>query len=190
MNTGSFTVLLDSCVLHGTHVRDIMLRLAAAELFRPKWSDGIEEEVRRSLTSKLSINSSNIDRLFEKMNESFPDAKVINTDILKPIEGFRDKDDLHVLGAALISRSDTIITFNMRDFKDVHLKRFDLAAKHPDDFLIDTLGLDLTKSLSAIRKARQSRKNPPMSEDDFIYWSRKCGLTSFAEKLETYKALM
>lgn len=46
---GSFTAVLDACVLYPASLRDLLLRLAREELYRPKWTDKINDEWKRSL---------------------------------------------------------------------------------------------------------------------------------------------
>ena len=43
--------------------------------------------------------------------------------------------DRHVLGAAIASQADTIITFNLRDFPAATLTPWGIRAAHPDDFV-------------------------------------------------------
>ena len=45
----SFSVLLDTCVLYGTYLNDLFLRLAQAGTYRPLWSDDILDELERNL---------------------------------------------------------------------------------------------------------------------------------------------
>ena len=43
-----FTVILDACVLYPAPVRDLLLHLAAVELYKPKWSDTIQQSFLKS----------------------------------------------------------------------------------------------------------------------------------------------
>jgi len=45
----SFTVVLDACVLYPAPLRDLLLSLAAAGIYRAKWSQQIHDEWTRSL---------------------------------------------------------------------------------------------------------------------------------------------
>ena len=44
-----FTALLDACVLAGVLKRNLLLSLAEAELFRPRWSEPILDEMERAI---------------------------------------------------------------------------------------------------------------------------------------------
>ncbi|WP_363259472.1 PIN domain-containing protein [Hamadaea sp.] len=45
----TLSVLLDTCVLFPMYLRDSLLRLAAADLYRPHWSPQILDELHRVL---------------------------------------------------------------------------------------------------------------------------------------------
>lgn len=44
-----FTALLDACVLADAFKRNLLLSLARAELFRPRWSPQILDETERAI---------------------------------------------------------------------------------------------------------------------------------------------
>jgi hypothetical protein len=45
----AFPAFLDTCVLFPAYLTDTALRLAAARTYRPLWSAGVFEELRRNL---------------------------------------------------------------------------------------------------------------------------------------------
>ncbi|MEV6966254.1 PIN domain-containing protein [Hamadaea sp. NPDC051192] len=49
----TLSVLLDTCVLFPMYLRDSLLRLAAADLYRPHWSPQILAELHRVLSPPL-----------------------------------------------------------------------------------------------------------------------------------------
>ncbi len=42
--TSKFTVIYDACVLYSNYLRDILIQLAIADLFRAKWTNLIHDE--------------------------------------------------------------------------------------------------------------------------------------------------
>jgi hypothetical protein len=52
-----FTAVIDANALYPSSLRDILLRLAEAELFVPLWSERIVEEMRRNLVPMRKIGT-------------------------------------------------------------------------------------------------------------------------------------
>jgi hypothetical protein len=74
------------------------------------------------------------------MSRSFPDALVTGYESL--VDGMTNHPkDRHVLAAAVRANAEVIVTFNLRDFPEPALKPYDIAAIHPDDFLLDQLAV-------------------------------------------------
>ena len=44
-----------------------------------------------------------------------------------------------MLGTAIASKAETIVTFNLRDFPPAALSPWNIQAKHPDAFLVEIL---------------------------------------------------
>ena len=70
----SFTAVLDAHVLVPARVRDVLLTLAEADLYRPLWSERILDEVCRHLPD--SMDGAARDRLLKAMAAAFPEAVV------------------------------------------------------------------------------------------------------------------
>ena len=73
----SRVAVYDACVLFPATLRDLMLRLAAADLVQPRWSDRILDECFRNILLKrpeLSVEA--LARTRMKMCAAFPDAMV------------------------------------------------------------------------------------------------------------------
>ncbi|MCU0373836.1 MAG: PIN domain-containing protein [Chitinophagaceae bacterium] len=71
-----------------------------------------------------------------------------------------DKDDCHVLAAAIKTNADFIVTNNIKDFPKAYLQSFSLQAKTADDFLSDIIDLNQDQALAAFKKMVLNRKNP------------------------------
>jgi hypothetical protein len=44
IHSSRFAVVLDACVLYPASIRDLLLNLAQLGLFKPRWSDEIQNE--------------------------------------------------------------------------------------------------------------------------------------------------
>ena len=84
---------------------DTVLRLAAAELFEPYWSETILEEVRRNLVEDGRSSISSATARIAMMRVHFPEAIVYGHDSLIPAMTNHPKDR-HVLAAAVKAGAD------------------------------------------------------------------------------------
>ena len=57
--------------------------------------------------------------------------------LLKAVECIPDKDDRHVLAAAIMARADAIVTQNTRHFPKDCCQKYGVLCQTPEDFLID-----------------------------------------------------
>jgi hypothetical protein len=155
----AFVVVLDTCVLYPAHLRDCLLRLAELDLFVPRWSLAITDELSRNLIG-IGIDAVAVGRLLGAMGGAFPEAEVAGYEQL--IESMTcDAKDRHVAAAAVRAGASGIVTFNVRDFPSESLERYEIDTLHPDDFLLDLLDLAprvVTESLA--RQAAANRREP------------------------------
>jgi predicted nucleic acid-binding protein len=177
-------VVLDACVLYPAQLRDFFLSLAAADLFRPKWSDAIHQEwINALLASRHDLTRKRLEALRDLMNQYFLDSEVRGFETLLQTLTLPDPNDRHVLAAAIHSHADAIITFNLKHFPPAVLAPYGILAVGPDDFASYSLDLDEDEALSALAKMRGRLKAPPMTPTEFIDSIQKAGLPTVAARL-------
>ena len=137
MNTATtrFTALLDACVLGGALRRNILLSLAEAYLFTPKWSLRILDETQKAIfeITKGENDGSKPRKIIE---EAFPDAIVISENVvLHNDQLLPDPNDVHVLEAALSASASIIVTDNISDFPENCLSPYSIQAVTADRFI-------------------------------------------------------
>ena len=111
------------------------------------------------------------------MNAHVRDSLVTGFEDLIPSIQLPDLDDRHVAAAAIHSGASLIVTFNLKDFPSDALKPYNLAAQHPDDFIVDLLDLHLASVLEAVASHRRSLKSPPRTADEYLDTLLGQGLT-------------
>jgi len=184
----SFTVVFDANVLYPAPLRDLLVRLAATDLFRARWTDRIHDEwMRNVLKDRSDIKPAQLERTRELMDKYCHDCLVIDYESLIGQITLPDEDDRHVLAAAIRCGADAIITRNLKDFPKAELSKHGIEAIHPDDFVINNIDLNIAKVLEAVRKQRASLKNPPIDVDAFLDILLKQGLPQTVEILKDYK---
>jgi len=161
--------VLDSCVLYPAPLRDFLMHLALADLFRARWTEEIHEEwIRNVLKSRPDLTIEQLTRTKKLMNAHVRDSVVAGYENLSSSLVLPDAGDRHVLAAAIHARAGFIITFNLRDFPATALAPLGIEAIHPDAFLEMLLERDAEMVLLAAEQQRQSLKNPPKSPDEFL----------------------
>jgi predicted nucleic acid-binding protein len=157
-----YTALLDANVLYPAPLRDILLQLTVADLFRAKWSATIHQEwIEALLRNEPHRERATLEKLRDLMDSKTRDSLVTGYEELIPSLKLPDPDDRHVLAAAIVGRCDVIVTKNLKHFPDEALKKYKIEKLHPDDFLLNQLNLAPVRFCAELRKVRSRLKNPP-----------------------------
>lgn len=180
-----FVTVLDACVLYPVPIRDLLLSLASAGLYKPKWSALIQDEWSRNLlANRADLTAAQLHRTATMMNTAFPDADVEGYEVFIPTLALPDPDDRHVLAAALRSQADVIVTTNLKDFTVPYIRTFDVEVQHPDEFIGNLIDLNPAKALEAFCQQVARLKNPPIAAAQVLDNLRKSSLPASAARLE------
>ncbi|SIS80673.1 RSP_2648 family PIN domain-containing protein [Phaeovulum vinaykumarii] len=127
--------VLDACVLYPTVLREILVGVARAGLYRPLWSARILEEWARA-AARLGPEGEAIARgEIALLRADFPQAEVAPRPGLEARLHLPDPNDIHVLACAIAGSAEAIITFNAADFPRGTLAAEGLERRDPDGFL-------------------------------------------------------
>lgn len=187
----TFTALYDACVLYPAPLRDLLMRLAIADLFRARWTDEIHGEwIRSVLENRPDLTREKLERTRDLMNSHVRDCLVSGYEDL--IEGLElpDADDRHVLAAAIRTRASVIVTYNLDDFPTDYLAKYGLEAQHPDEFITHLLDLHPAAVCSAAKSQRAALKNPPKTVDEFLEALAKQRLPETVSRLREFGELI
>jgi predicted nucleic acid-binding protein len=185
IHSSRFTAILDANVLYPAPLRDYLLHLANVELYKPKWTAEIQEEwIKNLLLKRTDLKRGNLEKTRDAMDSAFPDANITNYKDLINGLSLPDKNDRHILAAAIRVNANVIVTFNLKDFPVDYLKLHDMEAQHPDEFIVNLIDLDKSKSLQALHNQVKSLKNPPLSLKDVLQTLEKCGLRNSVSHLK------
>jgi len=83
--------------------------------------------------------------------------------------------------SALVRRA--IVTFNLDDFPAERPASYNIEAKHPDDFVIDTIDLSPGAVAKVIAEQASALKNPPRSIPELLDTRRDQGLVRSVARL-------
>ena len=185
-----FAVFLDTNVLYSSHLRDLILRLAAFDTFRVHWSRDVLNEHRDCLLMRAGVTSEKVDRLHEQMTRAFPHALVEEYKSMLVGISLPDPTDVHVVAAAVKGRCDLILTANLKDFPPVALESFEISAQHPDVFLGHHMSLEKEITLKVVKGILLDMAKPKLSFEDYIERLEHAGLVTFTESLKDVKDLL
>ncbi|WP_031433894.1 PIN domain-containing protein [Methylomarinum vadi] len=185
-----FSVIYDACVLYPAPLRDLLMRLALTDLFKARWTDQIHEEWINALLRRGQYDTTILERTRDLMDANVRDAKIIGYEGLIVGIELPDPDDRHVLAAAIKAGADAIITTNLKDFPEQTLSRYGIEAIHPDDFIYYQIDLAPAVACAAIKRQRQSLRNPPKSIDEFLAILQKQQLPQTVSALKKYIELL
>jgi hypothetical protein len=73
-----------------------------------------------------------------------------------------DADDRHVLAAGIRANAQALVTFNLKDFPEHVLARYDMETKHPDEFVLDSIAIAPGAVVKCITDQAAALRNPPM----------------------------
>ncbi len=159
-----FTAVCDACVLYPAPVRDLLIRLGRAGLYRARWTEQINEEWRRNLQkNRPDIPDARLKGLVELVNASVPDSLVTGYKVLVQGLTLPDQDDRHVLAAAIRAGAQVIVTYNLADFPAIELDTYGIEAQHPDTFITHLLDLAPAMVATVVKEQREALRNPPQS---------------------------
>lgn len=180
-----FEALLDANVLFPAAVRDILLHFADVNLFQPKWTNEINKEWIESLIHKSShFTKAKLIRTRNQMNIAFPDANITQYESLISDLSLPDKNDLHILAAAIKGKVDAIVTFNIKDFPATIVKKFGIEVIHPDEFVENLILNNKSKAIKAFAVQVRKLKKPFKTEQEVLITLSKCGLPKSAAALK------
>ncbi len=120
------------------------------------------EEMARTLKLRLKRTVSDIAYRRQQMNAAFPEAMIRDpSPLTKALDCIPDKNDRHVLAAAIVAHASVIVTQNKKHFPQECLNPYGVVCQTADEFLINQyrqhkqLVLDkLDEQASAISKDR------------------------------------
>lgn len=128
-------LLLDTCVIYPTVMREVLLGVAKTGAFEPIWSARILEEWARAARKIGPTGEAQARAEAALMGAAWPRAEVVFKPSLEARLWLPDAADTHVLAAAIAGSADTIVTLNAKDFPRNILAEEGLQRIDPDTLL-------------------------------------------------------
>ena len=129
-------ILIDTCVLYPTVMREVLVGVAEQGVFTPLWSERILEEWARAAVKLGPTGEAQARAEIALLRARFPKSEVdVSTRTVARL-WLPDADDIHVLAAAVCGNADSIMTLNAKDFPRNLLAEEDLLRVDPDSYLM------------------------------------------------------
>lgn len=181
----------DANVLYPAPIRDLFIRIAQVGLVRARWTEAIHDEwVRNVLEDHPNLSPDRLARTRSLMNEAVRDCLVIDYDDLIDSLTLPDPDDRHVLAAAIRTGAEVIVTYNLKDFPGETLAHYEIEAMHPDDFLVGLLDAAPGVVCAAVKRQRESLRNPPKTVEELLAALEGQGLPQAIARLRPFTELL
>ncbi|WP_163836685.1 PIN domain-containing protein [Spartinivicinus ruber] len=185
--------VLDANVLYPLKLRGMLLWVAYQNCFTPIWSTIILDEWTRNLKkNNPDIDVNKLEKSCRQVNQGFPYACVDEEEIeqfLSQVPQLPDKDDRHVVAAALASEALYLVTHNLKDFPNSVLKPLGLKALSPDNFFQLLIEKYPEEVYSGVEEARKRWKKPPFNQEALIAWMQKNKLKQLASFITQHSKL-
>lgn len=128
-------ILIDTCVLYPTVMREIVVGVAETGAFQALWSSRILEEWARAAVKLGPEGEMQARAEIALLRTRFPQAEVKVYEARVSRLWLPDENDIHVLAAAVEGSADAIMTLNSKDFPRQVLAEEGLSRIDPDTYL-------------------------------------------------------
>jgi hypothetical protein len=183
--------VFDANILYPAPLRDLFIRIAQTGLVLGRWSETIQDEwIRNVLKDNPNLSPERLARTRDLMNAAVRDCLVTGYEDLIDSLSLPDLDDRHVLAAAIRTGATVIVTYNLKDFPAETLAQFDIEAQHPDDFLVGLLDQVPGVVCAAVKRQRESLRNPPKTAQELLTALENQGLTQSVSRLTQFIDLL
>ena len=128
-------LLLDACVLYPTVIRNLLISVSGEQEWDLIWTEKIFEEWRRASNKHNLQAKAQTEAEIAILKSKYPKSMVKNYEKQIPKLYLPDKNDIHVLAAAIEGKANSIVTLNLRDFPNYELEKYGVKGVHPDELL-------------------------------------------------------
>jgi len=186
-----FVAVYEACALYPAPLRDLLMHLALSGLYRARWTERIHDEWTGALLrQRPELKRGDLEWTRQQMDAAVPDCLVHGYEGLEADLDLPDRDDRHVLAAAILCGAGAIVTYNLKDFPASALAPYGISAQHPDEFTEHAFDLNPGAVCTAVRNQRRSLKNPPKSVEELFDTYLRAELVATVQALKPHAALL
>ncbi len=177
--------VLDANVLYPARLRDLLIRLAIAGLYQARWTERILDECFDNVVAdRPDLPADRLRRTRQLMSIAVPDAMVGGYEGLIEELELPDRDDRHVLAAAIAAGATRLVTANLADFP-VAAVPAGIGVVAPDAFALSLFNADPEAVVAVIDEQAAALRNPPMTASELLDGLEAVGLRRFAHTVRS-----
>jgi len=185
--SGRFQAVLDANVLYSSLLRDLLLRLSLAGLYRARWTEAIlDEAFRNLLENRPDLSPARLARTRQLMESAIEDIAVLDYERLIESVDLPDPSDRHVLAAAVRCGAEVVVTRNHKHFPAEVLMPLGIEAQDPDEFVVGLIDTDPRLVVQAVLEQAAAMGKPPMTSGELLDAFERQGLAQTAAELRHY----
>jgi len=174
----TFGAFYDANVLYPSGLRNFLMHLALTGPFRAHWSAEVHDEwIRNLLKNRSDLTRHKLEGVRHLMDLALPHAIVTGYEHLIDTIELPDRDDRHIVAAAIQCGASVIVTHNLADFPSQAVARFNIEAQPPDEFVLALLDVAPDLVIEAARNHRASLRNPQRTIDEYLAGMEAQGLS-------------
>ncbi|MCA0870331.1 PIN domain-containing protein [Seohaeicola saemankumensis] len=151
-------IVLDTCVIYPTVMREMLLGVARLGHFTPLWSARILEEWARAAVKLGPEGEMQARAEIALVRAAWPASEMPAAPGVEARLWLPDPADLHVFAVAVAASADAILTMNRKDFPRNLLAEEGLLRLEPDGFLYDLWQRD-SSGVSGVAQAVLEQAN-------------------------------
>lgn len=174
-------MFLDACVLYPTVMREVLLGLARAGFFEPRWSARVLEEWARAARKLGPTGEDQARGEVAALRRDWPGAEAPPGD--ETGLWLRDPADIHVLASAIASHCAGIVTLNAQDFSRQILAEEGLRRIAPDALAMECFAVDVAATRVAAEQVLAEARRLSGEDWDMRALMRKARLPRLGKAL-------
>ncbi len=89
------------------------------------------------------------------------------------------------MAAAIHAQANVILTFNLKDFPNKILERYNIIAQHPDRLIVDLFIAHPSEMMQVVSYCHDRLKNPPKTMNEYLITLQKQGLIQTVEMIRS-----
>lgn len=169
-------VFCDASVLYQAQIRDLLLELCVHQnIFKLRWSERVQNEWINKLSKCNNKVKTSLENTRNRMEHAVPECLVHHYELIEEYLQLPDPNDRHVLAAAIHSKSDYLLTENLKDFPKSTLSHYEITIISVDDFFYSITKQYQEQLIQALKNILRRLKNPPITDEDWCLRMSRIG---------------